>query len=218
MNDRPDQFHPQLPTPVVVSNLRILLDGYAPQLVDILHCGFSFGFRIHFQGAEQSFEARNLRSALENPTAVDAKLQRELGAGRLAGPFTSPPFKNFRVSPLGLVPKKQPGEFRMIHHLSFPKGTSVNDGIPDVETSVHYATVDDAIRLIKQAGPGCFLAKTDIKNAFRIIPINPADYHLLGIKWRELYYYDRAMPMGCSSVGDSCYRCVYNRITTYIHY
>jgi hypothetical protein len=34
---------------------------------------------------------------------------------------------------------------------------------------------------------------------FRIIPINPADYHLLGIKWRVFYYYDRAMPMGCSS-------------------
>ena len=65
--------------------------------------------------------------------------------------------------------------------------------------SVHYATVDDVIRLIKQVGPGCFLAKTDIKNAFPIIPINPADYHLLGIKWRELYYYDPAMPMGCSS-------------------
>ena len=36
-------------------------------------------------------------------------------------------------------------------------------------------------------------------NAFRIIPINPQDYHLLGICWNGLYYYDRAMPMGCSS-------------------
>ena len=167
----------------MLSNLRILLDGYAPQL-DILLCGFSFGFH----GAEQSFEARNLRSALQNPAAVDAKLQKELGAGRLAGPFISPPFKNFRFSPLGLVPKKQPGKFHMIHHLSFPKGsTSVNDGIPDIETSVRYATVDDAIQLIKQAVPGCFLAKTDIKNAFRIILINLVDYHPLGIKWRKLY-------------------------------
>jgi hypothetical protein len=136
---------------------------------------------------------------LDNPKAVDTKLNKELEAGRLAGPFILPPLKYFRVSPLGLVPKKQPGDFRMIHHLSFPNGTSVNDGILDIETSVPYATVDDAIRIIKQAGPGCFLAKTDIKNAFRIIPINPADYHLLGIKWRESYYYDRAMPMGCSS-------------------
>jgi hypothetical protein len=103
------------------------------------------------------------------------------------------------VLPLGLVPNKQPGDFRMIHHLSFPNGTSVNDGILDIEMSVRYATVDDAIRLIKQAGPRCFLAKADTKNVFRIIPINPADYHLLGIQWREFYYYIRAMPMGCSS-------------------
>ena len=60
-------------------------------------------------------------------------------------------------------------------------------------------SIDQAIQLIKTAGPGCFLAKTDIKNAFRIIPINPWDYGLLGIQRRGLYYYDRCMPMGCSS-------------------
>ena len=45
---------------------------------------------------------------------------------------------------------------------------------------------------------GVFLLR-HIKNAFRIIPINPQDYHLLGICWNGLYYYDRAMPMSCSS-------------------
>lgn len=44
-----------------------------------------------------------------------------------------------------------------------------------------------------------FWQKTDIKNAFRIIPISPDDYNLLGMQWRGLYYYDRCMPMGCSS-------------------
>ena len=107
-----------------------------------------------------------MRSALDNPDAVDSKLDKELEAGRLAGPFSRPPLENFCVSPLGLVPKKQPGEFRIIHHLSFPKGTSINDGIPDIETSVRYANVDDAIRLIKRAGPGCFLAKTDNQKCF----------------------------------------------------
>lgn len=43
------------------------------------------------------------------------------------------------------------------------------------------------------------MAKTDIKNAFRLIPIQSADYPLLGMKWDGLYYYDRCMPMGCSS-------------------
>ena len=38
-----------------------------------------------------------------------------------------------------------------------------------------------------------------MKNAFRIIPICPMDYSLLGMRCRNLYYYDRCMPMGCSS-------------------
>ena len=79
------------------------------------------------------------------------------------------------ASPLGVVPKKNPGEFRLIHHLSYPKGYSVNDGISSEYTSVSYATISDAIKQIKLAGPGCFLSKTDIKNAFRIIPIGPQD-------------------------------------------
>ncbi|XP_048587466.1 uncharacterized protein LOC125570208 [Nematostella vectensis] len=119
--------------------------------------------------------------------------------GRLAGPFDSPPFPVFRVSPLGAVPKKAPGEFRLIHHLSFPDGDSVNSGISSDNTSVLYSTISDAIQLVKSVGRGSFLAKTDIKSAFRIIPIRPEDHHLLGIKWRDVYYYDRCMPMGCSS-------------------
>ena len=43
-----------------------------------------------------------------------------------------------------------------------------------------------------------FLGKTDVKNAFRIIPIHPDVYGLLGMQWRGLYYYDRCMPMDCS--------------------
>ena len=83
--------------------------------------------------------------------------------------------------------------------MSFPKGSSVNDGISPEHTSVRYATIDEAIKLIMNAGQGCFLAKTDIKNAFRIIPIHPIDYGLLDMQWRGLYYYDQCMPMGCSS-------------------
>ena len=74
-----------------------------------------------------------------------------------------------------------------------------NDGIGPEDTSVHYVTVADAIRLIKSNGKGCFLAKTDIKNAFRIIPIRPEDHYLLGMKWQGMYYYDRCLPMGAAS-------------------
>ena len=78
-----------------------------------------------------------------------------------------------------MVPKKTPGEYRLIHDLSFPRGDSVNDAIAPEHASVQYARVDDAVAIIKQLGSGCFLAKTDIKSAFRILPIKPSDYDLL---------------------------------------
>ena len=43
------------------------------------------------------------------------------------------------------------------------------------------------------------MAKTDVKSAFRISPIYPADYPLLAIRWNNMYYFDRALAMGLSS-------------------
>ena len=168
-------------------------------MAEFLSKGFREGFPLHYEGIRVSSDATNLLSASDNPEVVDAKLKKECEAGRLAGPFHNVPFHPFRVSPLGVVPKKTPGEFRLIHHLSYPRGSSVNDGISPENCSVSYATISDAIQHIKATGPGCFLAKTDIKNAFRIIPIRSQDHGLLGIRWKGLYYYDRCMPMGCSS-------------------
>ena len=42
-----------------------------------------------------------------------------------------PSFKNFICSPIGLVEKKDPGQYWLIHHESFPKDISVNDGIDE---------------------------------------------------------------------------------------
>ena len=136
---------------------------------------------------------------MQRPEVVDSKLIKERQSGRIQAPFSYPPFSNLRVSPLGVIPKKAPGEFRMIHHLSFPYGDSINTFIPSEFSTVKYATVDDAINFIKFLGRGCVLAKTDVRSAFRIIPVHPSDYPLLGLQWRGQWYNDRCLPMGCSS-------------------
>ena len=100
---------------------------------------------------------------MQNPTAVDAKISKELDAHRLAGAFSSPPFPVFRISPLSLVPKKGEGKFRLIHDLSFPKGSSLNDRISSGHTRVSHATVKDVIRRMKTVGSTCLLANTDRK-------------------------------------------------------
>ena len=50
-------------------------------------------------------------------------------------------------------------------------------------------------------GKNCFLAKSDISEACRLLPLNPSQYHLMGFSWRNKYYFDICLPMGCS---DSC--------------
>ncbi|KAM3920262.1 uncharacterized protein RB166_014650 [Leptodactylus fuscus] len=116
----------------------------------------------------------------------------------MEGPFSVPPFPNLRVSPLGVVPKKEVGKFRLIHHLSFPKGSSVNDGIPQEEASVSYVSFDRAVDLVRRAGHGALLAKSDIESAFRLLPVHPDCHHLLGCMVDGQYFYDICLPMGCS--------------------
>lgn len=48
---------------------------------------------------------------------IRIKNAKEVQLGRVLGSFKKPLLPNLRVSPLGVVPKKAPSEFRLIHHL-----------------------------------------------------------------------------------------------------
>ena len=104
--------------------------------------------------------------------------------GRIAGPYSEPPLSNFRVDPLGVVPKKTAD----ILHLSYPPGGSVNYYIVKDDFSLQYVTINRAISHIKQLGQGCYLSKLDVDMAFRIAPVHPDEWHLLGMKWQGQYY------------------------------
>ena len=95
------------------------------------------------------------------------------------------------ITPIGVVPKKEVGQYRLIHHLSYPKDKSINDHIPDELKTVHYSSIDDAIEIILNLGPNATMAKTDISNAFRIIPIPPHDHAILDIKFNGCFYFDQ---------------------------
>ena len=47
-------------------------------------------------------------------------------------------------------------------------------------------------------GKGALIGKKDIKSAFRLLPIYPGDFDLLGFKIGSNYYIDNCLPMGCS--------------------
>ena len=187
------------PTPVNAACLERWLDGYREDDKEFLVDGFKNGFRVGFEGTTNNTVPQNLKSALEMPELVTAHIQKELDAGRLAGPFSEPPFENFQCSPIGLVEKKEKGKYRMIHHLSFPDGSSVNDQIADEWSTVQYATICDAIDLVIGLCDKAFMSKTDVKHAFRVIPLHPEVRHLFVFQWQDSFYVDLALPMGCSS-------------------
>ena len=86
----------------------------------------------------------------------------------------------------------------LIHHFSCPAGESVNDFIDKAKCRVQYASFDEAVELVRQVGAGAWLAKSDIKSAFRLLLVSPLDYELLGFKFENNFYFDKCLPMGCS--------------------
>ncbi|XP_041440120.1 uncharacterized protein LOC121400643 [Xenopus laevis] len=165
---------------------------------ELIREGFLVGFCIPFQSGAGGQDCRNLRSASEHPEVIRKKLATEVELGRMAGPFMVPPVPNLRLSPLGVVPKKEAGKFRLIHHLSHPHGSSVNDGIDEETAHVTYTSFDVAVRLVRTCGRGALMAKVDIESAFRLLPVHPDCQHLLGCKFEGKIYMDRCLPMGCS--------------------
>ena len=193
-----DSIYSKARSPINISNLEKELKGYNPQEADILLQGFSSGFSLHYKGPRLAYESKNLKSVLQFPDIVQKKIDKELSEGRIAGPFENRPISTLRVSPIGLVPKKEPGEYRLIHHLSYPADQSVNDFIDPTLCSVQYTEFDKAVEMIQDLGQGALLFKMDIKSAFRLLPVNPDDFELLGFKFNGKYFFGKCLPFGCS--------------------
>ena len=59
--------------------------------------------------------------------------------------------------------------------------------------------MDDAVGLLHTYGTGAIMAKTDLKSAFRMVPVRPADWDLLGMFWDGMHYVDTCLPFGLCS-------------------
>jgi hypothetical protein len=187
------------PSPLHVSGWATLLSQHPDRLfVDTLLHIIQYGARIGYCGPRQSIISPNLTSATAAPSTLSNDIARELSHRRIMqvpAPDTTAPDAPFICSPLGLVPKGS-GGWRRIHHLSYPRGSSVNDHIPAEWAALEYATVDQAIALVATQGPGAMLVKRDLQDAFRHILIAPQDLWLLGFCWEGTYWVDCFLPFG----------------------
>lgn len=199
----PSSDWPQYQSPIRLEELAPLLASHPDQsFAAFIIEGLANGFRIGYSLNRLCLRCRTINhpSAFANEQVIDDKITAEVTAGRLLGPVPPQLAQSVHTSPLGLVPKAhRSGSWRMICDLSSPRGNSVNDGIRPELCSLQYATVDKAVEIIQQLGRDTQLVKLDIKDAYRIVPVHPSDYHLLGIQWRGNTYVDRALPFGLRS-------------------
>jgi len=169
--------------------------SWAHRLVhDIIH-GVDIGYR-----GSRSLQviSPNFVTGMDEAQAVTQSLAEEVALGRIIGPFTRPPFTYYRCSPLKTVEKKgNPGKFRIIHHLSHPHHRSINSSTLD--WPCHLARFEQAAGFVRKLGRGCYMAKLDIKAAYRAVPIRPADWPLMGMCWAGRYYFHCTLPFGLRS-------------------
>lgn len=165
---------------------------------DFILAGVRTGFNIldiaranHYTGP---IEVENYASATspDNKLKTEKQIKVELENGRYVIVDRRPAI----VSAIGAIPKSD-GNIRIIHDASRPHGESLND-LWEKET-FSYSGIQDATDMIK---PGYFLAKVDLKSAYRSVRTHPTNYNFTGLKWTfegdttPVYMVDTRLPFG----------------------
>ena len=196
----PTDLPASLDTPVSPSHVQLVAAlSTDPTLLALVLDRLTNGADIGYHGPSTSSHRPNNSSAVQKSIELTSALQLEITRGHTAGPFPSPPFTPFRTNPLGARAKPD-GSVRIILDLSQPDGHSVNDHIDREEFSIQYVTMDQAIAALFEAGPrGALMSKADLKHAFRLIPVRPHQWWLLGFCWQNQYYFDVRLPFGLRS-------------------
>ena len=176
----------------------LLVDHPSQSLVAFVLSGLRRGFSIGFVGPVTPGREAPNHSAVIRRSLVTAAVIRELRAGFLAGPFVRPPFPEFHCSPVGAADKPD-GSARLLLDLSSPRGDSINEGIDAEVFAVQYSSFDDAVVVLRRLGRGAYMAKFDLKNAFRLCPVRRADWPLLCFLWESSYFVHVALPFGSRS-------------------
>ena len=202
-------------TPVNVEAYeRMLIDsGYdsvkTQRLVNGFKHGFDIGFRGNIKGKRQN--SPNLKFRIGDEVDLWNKVMKEVKQKHYAGPYhyDELPFEEYIQSPIGLVPKDNGADSRLIFHLSYPKKgiNSINGNIPADKCKVKYPDFMEAIEKCIAEGKFCNISRSDLRAAFRNLGVLPSQWNLLCMKAQSPFdgkwymFVDKCLPFGS---GSSC--------------
>ena len=182
---------------------RMLANHPDPDFVAQIIHGLEHGVNIGYQGNEFMQISDNWPSVEDHREKVRQFILEHAAKGRIDGPYFSPPHKHFRASPLGAFLKKRSSKVRVIHDLSFPPGSSINEFINRHDYTLTYSTIDNVVDMCRKYKEP-WLCKMDLKDAFMHCMVSPKDRHLLGFTWKGEngvieYWQMNSLPFGMSS-------------------
>lgn len=183
-------------TPVDAQKLKQYLIGYHD--AEFVSKGFLHGFSL---GLKDTPTLKPCTKKFIPKKQLVNKIQDEVAKGRIIGPVHEVLSKSIMVSPVQVIPKADSSKLRMIFNLSQPTGYSVNDNIDPAAISVSYCSVTDVVHWIMnhKAEDEWFMAKADLTDAYRMVPITDSDWKHLGMQVGQEVYVDRCLPMGAAS-------------------
>ena len=144
------------------------------------------------------------------------KVMKKVKLNRYSRPFTEIPYENYMQSPIGLVPKSGEQKTCLIFHLSYnfsENRKSLNYHTPKELCTAKYNDLDHAVanclKLLEKVkmlhnNRIIVFAKTDVRSAFRLVPLRPDQYCWLIMKAEHLisgqifYFIDKCLPFGAS--------------------
>ena len=139
--------------------------------------GFTNGFKIIDDVELFPVRMSNYKSATD--VDVKQKVEKHIIAELDAGNYVITKEPPTLISALGAIPEPESEEVRLIHDCSRPKDNSSNSHITESE-SFSYQNINDTLKHIKHKS---FLAKVDIRKAYRYLPLHPSNYCATGFSW-----------------------------------
>jgi hypothetical protein len=96
-----------------------------------------------------------------------------------------------------LMAKKEKTKVRPILNLSSPKGKSFNDAVDKVPLlKLTMSSPSIFGQLLLTLGTGAKFGKIDLTNAYKLIPVNPADWKYFGFRWLGMHFYETNTAFG----------------------
>jgi len=130
---------------------------------------------------------KNSETAYTYGKEVTDSIAHWIKSGFASGPFNHPPLDNFRVNSIAALP--QDGKARTILNVSLPKDKSFNDNIDvNMLEKIKMSSARNFGFTLRECGPGARFGKSDIKDAYKNIPVPPSEHRLQGFNWLGKYF------------------------------